>query len=425
MNDPQELLADYARRGSEPAFTELVGKYLNFVYSIALRLSGGDQSLAEDVTQVVFADLAGAAGKISGSVQLGGWLHRHTCFVTANTMRSERRRQNREREVAAMSIQEERSHNSIDVIAPELDEAINQLGEDDRLAVILRFFEQRDFSEVGAGLGTTEEAARKRVTRAVEKLHVILTRRGMALSSAGLGVALGAGLASSAPARVASEIAAAALAPGMGGSERALGLKILAGGKIKLAALAAAFATAVVTPVYIGHQTQTALREENRALQAQVESMRAAQNKGLSVTAERRMPAMVPGPADEHRELLRLRGEVGLLRDQLAKTTQAEAARAQTPAQGAQTEPAEIHYSFPSIPMVQLLDVYGDLCGKAVAIAPEVSANGTIWLKNPPGVQLTKSQAMDWIQQALKDQRNVSVVTNDKGSLLAVPAPPP
>jgi hypothetical protein len=356
---------------------------------------------------------------------LGGWLHRHTCFVTANTMRSERRRQTRERQVAAMNIPEERSHNCMDVIAPELDDAINQLGEDDRLAVILRFFEQRDFSEVGAGLGTTEEAARKRVTRAVEKLNVILTRRGMALSAAGLGVALGAGLVSSAPARVASEIAAVALAAGMAGSEGALGLKILAGGKIKLTALAAAFATAVVTPVYIGHQTQTALRAENRALQAQVESMRAAQNNGPSVAADRRMPAMVPAPTDEHRELLRLRCEVGVLRDQLAQTTQAEAARAQTPAQGGQTERADIYYGFPSIPMMQLLDVYGALCGKPIVMAPEVSADGTIWLKNPPGVELTKSQAMDWIRQALKDQRNVSVVTNDNGSLLVVPAPPP
>jgi hypothetical protein len=210
----------------------------------------------------------------------------------------------------------------------------------------------------------------------------------------------------------------------MGHSEAALGLKILAGGKLKLAALAAAVAAAVGTPVYVGHQTQTALREENRALQAQVESLRAAQNKGPSDAAERRMPVVVSAPADEHRELLRLRGEVGILRDHLAKTTPTVAAPAQTPAQGAQTERAEILYSFPSIPMMQLVDIYGDLCGKPIAIAPEVSANGTVWLKNPPGVQLTKSQAMDWIQQALKDQRNVSVTTNANGSLLVVPAPP-
>lgn len=420
MNDAQELLADYAQRGSEPAFTELVGKYLNFVYSTALRLAGGDQSLAEDVTQIVFADLARAARKLSRDVQVGGWLHRHTCFVTANALRSERRRQTRERQAVAMNILEERGSDRIEVIAPELDEAMNQLGEGDRLAVILRFFEQRDFSRVGAGLGTTEEAARKRVSRAVEKLHVILTRRGLTLSAAGLGVALGAGLVSSAPARLASQIAAVALAAG-GGS---FALNVLAGSKIKLACLAAAFAAAVATPVYLGHQTQAALREENRALQAQVESLRAAQNKSPTVPAERRMPSLVPAPADEHRELLRLRGEVGVLRDQLAKSMQAAAAAgAQKPVQGAQTESADIHYSFPSIPMMQLLDVYGSLCGKPIAIAPEVSANGTVWLKNPPGVELTKTQAMDWIQEALKDQRHVSIVTKEDGSLLVVPAP--
>ena len=88
MNDSQELLRAYAANGSEPAFTELVQRYLNLVHSAALRLTGGNTHLADDVTQAVFADLARVARTLSKEVMIGGWLHRHTCFVAANLMRS-------------------------------------------------------------------------------------------------------------------------------------------------------------------------------------------------------------------------------------------------------------------------------------------------------------------------------------------------
>ena len=155
MNDPQELLADYAQRGPEAAFTELVQRYLNFVYSTSLRLTNGDAHLAEDITQTVFADLARSARMLSKSVTLGGWLHRHACFVAAKTMRSERRRRTCERQAAEMNSPQDHIPATIAEIAPDLDDAINQLNDSDRLAILLRFFEQRDFGGVGEGLGAS------------------------------------------------------------------------------------------------------------------------------------------------------------------------------------------------------------------------------------------------------------------------------
>jgi RNA polymerase sigma factor (sigma-70 family) len=424
MNDSQKLLADYVQRGSEPAFTELVQSYLNFVYATALRLTDGDTHLAEDVTQTVFADLARSARSLSKNVLLGGWLHRHACFVAAKIMRSERRRQSRERHAAAMNTPQDHDAGRIAELAPELDDAINQLSDDDRVAILLRFFEQRDFCGVGAGLGASEEAARKRVSRAVEKLHAVLTRRGLTLSAAGLGAALGAGLVSKAPAGMAAEIAASALAAAASG-QAAIGLSVLTAGKIKLAVLAAAFAAAVATPVYIAHQSQLALREENRALQARVAHLTALQAEKAGVAAPRALPALVPSASAEHHELLRLRGEMGVLRDQLAKANQANAGGARPTEVAAPTEPADISVSFPSIPMMQLIDMFQNWSGKALTIAPEVALNKTIWLKAPTGVPLTKTQAMHWTEEALKDQGRVVIRTNDDGSLLVVPAPNP
>jgi len=88
MTDSRKLLEDYVENGSETAFRELVSRYINLVYSTAVRLVDSDTHLAEDVVQTVFMDLARQARALSKDVMLGGWLHRHTCFVAAKAMRS-------------------------------------------------------------------------------------------------------------------------------------------------------------------------------------------------------------------------------------------------------------------------------------------------------------------------------------------------
>src|SRR5437588_2864775 len=98
MPDTESLLTEYVRNGSERAFRELVSAHVNFVYSTALRVVGGDTQCAEDVAQTVFIDLARKAAFLPGKVRLGGWLHRHTCFLGRKALRKERRRAARERQ---------------------------------------------------------------------------------------------------------------------------------------------------------------------------------------------------------------------------------------------------------------------------------------------------------------------------------------
>src|SRR2546428_11175757 len=96
MTDDGQLLQQYARERSESAFGELVTRHIDLVYPAALRVAGGDRPLAQDVTQMVFIDLARKAPSLPSNVMLAGWLHRHTCYPAAKAVRTERRRKTRE-----------------------------------------------------------------------------------------------------------------------------------------------------------------------------------------------------------------------------------------------------------------------------------------------------------------------------------------
>ncbi len=149
MTDSHTLLASYARTGAESAFRELVSRYIDLVYSTAYRLVGGDAESAQDVAQTVFLALANKAGTLPKDVMLGGWLHQHTRFVAGELMRTERRRQLRERQAAEMNAIEDHTQSNLAQVAPVLDEAIGQLDAEDRTAILLRFFERKDFRSVG------------------------------------------------------------------------------------------------------------------------------------------------------------------------------------------------------------------------------------------------------------------------------------
>jgi len=240
MTDSQTLLSEYVKTGSDPAFQELVARYLDLVYSSALRLVGGDAQLAEDVSQTVFLNLARKAHRLPREVMLGGWLHRDACYAARTLMRSERRRQKRERQAMEMSPMEDHSESNLAKLAPLLDEAIEELRAEDRTAILLRFFEQRDFRSIGQALGSNEDAARKRVTRAVEKLHGLLKGRGVSLSVAALGAVLAAETMTAAPGGLAASIAGAALAgAGAGAGLSATLIKMVSMTKIQSGVLGA------------------------------------------------------------------------------------------------------------------------------------------------------------------------------------------
>lgn len=320
MTDTRQLLADYVASGSETAFRELVASYVDLVYSAAVRLVNGDTHVAEDVTQTVFADLARMARTLSRDVMLGGWLHRHTCFVASKVLRTERRRQERERQAVEMNSLEDHSPENLASLAPVLDEAVNQLSAEDRAAILLRFFEQQDFRSVGAALGSNEDAARKRVDRALDKLHALLKVRGVTLSGTALASVLAAHSVSAAPVGLAVTASSFALASAAAGAGTTLTvLQIMSMTKLKVAVITAVVAAGVAIPWVLQHQAQAKLTEANAALQQQAKHSEelAAENARLAKLAAQPAPAPV-NTNNSSLELLRLRGEVARLRQDVA-----------------------------------------------------------------------------------------------------------
>jgi hypothetical protein len=261
---------------------------------------------------------------------LGGWLHRHTCFLASKTMRGERRRQARERHAMELNQLGDHAPANLAPVAPILDDAINQLGSEDRKAILLRYFEQRDFRSVGEALGSNEEAARKRVNRALEKLHRLLKRRGVTLSAATLGAALGAQAVTSAPTGMAAAITISAIATAAGtGTVSITILQLMTMTKLQTGIIGAIVLAAAI-PLVVQHRHQVQLSVENAALRqeaAEVESLRAENHRLSNMVALARKPAS-PASDEQHREIMKLRGEVGVLRQQAAQMTSAPAAKA-------------------------------------------------------------------------------------------------
>jgi RNA polymerase sigma factor (sigma-70 family) len=316
MTDDQKLLAEYVDNGSEEAFRELVTRYFDFVYSSAVRLVQGDRQLAEDVAQMVFTDLARKACSLSREVLIGGWLHQRTFNVARTVLRGERRRQAREREAVAMNALRNNSDGELVQLTEVLDAAILQLGREDRKAILLRFFEQRNFRAVGEGIGTSEDGARMRVARAVEKLHIVLKRRGVTLSAAALGTALGTQAVAAAPAGLAASVATTALASAGTGTAAVLTyLKLMVTTKVKVGITGAILVAGLVS-LLLHRQSQARLGERDESLrqQARVLAQLVAENQRLS-TLTNQASASVEDP--QWNDLLRLRAEAESLRGQV------------------------------------------------------------------------------------------------------------
>jgi RNA polymerase sigma factor (sigma-70 family) len=253
-----ELVRQYVARQSESAFATLVSRHTNLVYSAALRRTGNPQ-LAEEVTQAVFIILARKARTLDERTILPGWLYRTACYVSGHASKQELRRQQREQE-AYMQSHEIQTDAAWNQMAPVLEEAMLRLGQTDRDALVLRFFEGQSLKEVGATLGASEEAAKKRVARALEKLRGILAKRGAVSTTVIIAGAISANSVQAAPLALAKTATAIALAKGATASTSTLTLitgasKIMAWTKAKITVITVAgiLLAAGTTTVVVQH----------------------------------------------------------------------------------------------------------------------------------------------------------------------------
>src|SRR6185312_15762181 len=227
MLEPDDitLLRQYAEKDSEAAFAALTERHVNLVYSTALRRTGSPHA-AEEITQAVFIVLAKKARSLSSKTVLSGWLYHTTRLTAANFLRGEIRRQQREQEAHMQSIlNEPPADEAWTQIAPLLEDAMAKLGESDRDALVLRFFENKNLREVGAAIGTNEDAAKMRVHRALEKLRKTLEKLGVHSTTAVIAGAMSAHSIHAAPLGLAKAISTIAIAKEVavvGGSKMAL-----------------------------------------------------------------------------------------------------------------------------------------------------------------------------------------------------------
>jgi len=249
MSTDAEMLQRYVRARDERAFAELVQRHLGMVYGTALRRTGGRDHLAQEIAQKVFTDLARKAAGLSHHPALTGWLHRSTRYAAIDAIRAEQRGQKLTRTLATMSDDTPAAEERIEwaQLGPVLDEALDELKEGDREAMLLRFFEGLSFAEVGARLRLSENAARMRTERAMEKLRVVLGRRGVTSTSAALGLLLANQAFASAPAGLAASVTAASVAatPTAGGL-----VSLLVMSKITAPAVSAALAAGATVLVW-------------------------------------------------------------------------------------------------------------------------------------------------------------------------------
>src|SRR5947209_2973074 len=211
-----DLLQQYTRQRSEEAFAALVSRHLDLVYSAALRQVRSPQ-IAEEVAQSVFTDLSRNTHKLKPKTILSAWLYQVTRRTAIDVIRRESRRQFRERIALEMTVLNDNAHfakcaEAADWthIEPLLDEAVHALDDTDRVAILLRYFENKSLREVGATLGTSEDAAQKRVSRAIERLREFFAKRGVSVGASGLVVVIAANAVEAAPIGLAATISNAA-----------------------------------------------------------------------------------------------------------------------------------------------------------------------------------------------------------------------
>jgi RNA polymerase sigma factor (sigma-70 family) len=329
MTEDLELLGQYARNQAQDAFTEIVRRHVDLVYSAALRQVRSPQ-LAEEVAQSVFTDLARNAGKLQPDTVLTAWLYQVTRRTAVDVVRKESRRQLREQIASEM--------NAMNATAPDwtrvepfLDEAMHTLDDTDRAAVLLRYFEDKSFREVGQTLGTSDDAAQKRVSRAVEHLREFLSKRGVTVGASGLVVLIAANAVQAAPAGLAATISSAAVLAGttIAATASATTIKTIAMTTLQKALITTTLAVVAGAGIYKTRQASTlrsqvqTLQQQEAPLTVQIQQLQRerdeARNQLASIREEKERLT------NKTAELLRLRGMAGVARRAIGEAEQLRA----------------------------------------------------------------------------------------------------
>ncbi len=341
MIQDSELLRRYAETDSEEAFAELVQRHLGLVYSAAVRQVNGNAQLAQDVAQLVFADLARKAAALSQRDSLTGWLFTSTHFAAAKAARAERRRHKYEHQALDMHelLHTQGPEQEWGKLGPALDKVMHQLRESDRELILMRYFENRPFEDISKRVGLTEDATRKRVERALEKLRTFLLKRGITTSGS-LATILSTNAVQIPPAGLAANISAGALVgTALHASSSIAVTKAIAMTTLQKTLVALTIAVVAGTGIYQANrnsklraQVQT-LQQQQGPLTEQIQHLQHERDEATRQLAALRNGHQ--GLSANDTELLRLRGQVGVLRQQnneLAKreTSQVES---QAPAQ--------------------------------------------------------------------------------------------
>src|SRR5579859_659296 len=323
MNDSdQELISQFTREHSEDAFAQLVNRHLNLVFSAALRQVRSPQ-LAEEVCQSVFAQLAQKAPQLKPNTVLTAWLYQVTRNAAIDVVRREARRQERE-QIAVQMSQMNTDPSEWRQIEPMLDEAMESLDDAERTAILLRYFENKSLSDVGLVLGASEDAAQKRVSRAVERLRDYFSKRNITVGASGLVALVSANAIKAAPAGLATTVTVGSLTTSVAFSTasaltvtKTIAMTTLQ--KTIITTLSAVATGAIIVSLYQAHQAST-LREEVQALKQQHQSALKSQMRELESERDRATNALAAMAAENATlkkspaHLTTLRGEVGRLR---------------------------------------------------------------------------------------------------------------
>lgn len=340
----QQLLRDYTERRSESAFAELVHRHVDLVYSAAFRMVR-DSHLAEDVTQGAFVALAQNARQLTDRQVLSGWLHRTARNLAANIVRSDVRRRAREQEAAAMNeLLSTESDASWEKIAPHLDAALDQLVDSDRDALLLRYFERKSAREIAQTFGISDDAAQKRVNRAVDRLREFFSRRNVTIGASGLVVLISANAVQSAPLALTTSIStAAAIAGSTIHTSTITATKVIAMTTMQKALVTATVVALAGVSAYQARQSSQ-LRKQNQTFQQQLRSPSTTEVQQLR-QKNTDLSDQLAALTEENKqlktntsELLKLRSEVAQLReDSQTKAQTADASGTESTAAIAKT----------------------------------------------------------------------------------------